>query len=215
MKSRKIGLTETMLRRAMFKCLTEYAGYQVLFISQSDDFSVRLMKRFQELFHHAPTWIADMVTHELTDYTRLSNGCEVYARPSTNASIRGFERVKGLYLDEVAHFIQRNDERIYAAVRPNIINTRGDIMAISTPNGQRGMFFRLFQGDDTFRKWTLPYYVAPGLIDPEDIEKERAAMGPVMFAQEYEVSFNPNLNAAIPEEYIDRNVNWEEGSETL
>lgn len=50
-KSRKIGLTETLLRRIAWKCLLPaseggYAGYQVLMVSQSGDFSVRLMTRF-------------------------------------------------------------------------------------------------------------------------------------------------------------------------
>src|SRR6185437_15538109 len=150
---------------------------------------IRLMSRFQQLFHDAPAWISLLVDKELTDYTRLTNGCEVFARASTNASTRGFDRVKHVVLDEVAHFVSREDDRIYAAIRPNLIATGGSLDEVSTPNGQRGMFFRQ-RSDPTFRHLEIPWTCAPSLLDPQEIAKERQSLGPTMFAQEYECSFN-------------------------
>jgi len=44
--------------------------------------------------------------------------------------------------------------------------------------------------------------VAPGLIDPEEIEQEKIALGP-SFCQEYECNFLNVQNAAVPPELID------------
>lgn len=107
-----------------------------------------------------------------------------------------------MYLDEAAHFVQLNDENIYAALRPSIVNTQGDFVIVSTPRGQRGFFYKLYRDDDSFRKFVLPYHVAPGLIEPERIEEEKKALGP-LFSQEYEAAFLSTLSAAIPEPYVD------------
>ena len=47
--------------------------------------------------------------------------------------------------------------------------------------------------------------MAPGLIDPEMVEKEKASLGP-LFAQEYECAFLSIQNAAIPQDLIERSL---------
>jgi hypothetical protein len=118
---------------------------------------------------------------------------------------RGFPRVKAVYLDEAAHFIQLHDENIYTALRPSIVNTQGDFVIVSTPRGQRGFFHKLYISDDTFRKFVLPYHVAPGLIDPKAINEEKASLGP-LFAQEYKCAFLSTQSAAIPPELIENSL---------
>ena len=189
-----------MLRRAAYKCLNDYAGHQVLFISQTEEFSKLMMRRFQNLFLN--TEFEDLLEDRLSDYTCFSNGCEVYSRPSSAQSLRSFDRVKGVYLDEAAHFVRLDDEEIYAAVRPNLINTKGDFVIVSTPRGQRGFFHKLFRDDDSFRKFVLPYSVAPALISPDEIEKEKQRLGS-LFSQEYECKFVGSHLAAIEPELIE------------
>ncbi|MBM3898208.1 MAG: hypothetical protein FJ358_06780 [Thaumarchaeota archaeon] len=92
-----------------------------------------------------------------SDNLVLKNGCEIFSLPSTAQSLRGFDRVKAVYLDEAAHFIRLNDETIYTALRPTLINTQGDFVLVSTPNGQRGFFYRLYSNDDSVRKFILPF----------------------------------------------------------
>jgi hypothetical protein len=198
-KARKIGITEAIIRRAAYLALSRYAGYQVLFVSQREDHSAMMMRRLQSLFRDSP--YERLVEKATAEYLRLQNGCEIYSLPSTAQSLRGFPRVKAVYLDEAAHFVRLNDETIYAALRPSLINTQGDFVIVSTPRGQRGFFYQLYRDDDTFRKFLLPYHVAPGLISPDRIAEEKRALGP-FFAQEYECAFLSAQNAAIPPELI-------------
>lgn len=200
-KSRKIGISEVALRRFAQRSFTSYAGYQVLFVSQSEEFAIRLMRRFQNLLDFSP--LRDEVVLSTQCYTRLKNGCELFSRPTSAKALRSFDRCKAILMDEAAHFSRKDDYELYAAVRPSIVNTRGDIMIISTPNGRRGFFPAIFFGDDTFRKFTLPYTVAPDLIDPEELERDRKSLGN-LFAQEYLCSFESAGMAAIEGDLISK-----------
>lgn len=201
-KSRKIGITETIIRRAAYLALSRYAGYQVLFVSQRKDHSTMTMSRLQALLRDSP--YEPLVDKATSDYLRLQNGCEIYSLPSTAQSLRGFPRVKAVYLDEAAHFVRLHDETIYTALRPSLINTQGDFVIVSTPRGQRGFFYQLSR-EDTFRKFVLSYHVAPGLIGPDRIAEEKRALGP-FFAQEYECAFLSGQNAAIPPDLIEQSL---------
>lgn len=202
-KSRKIGITEAIIRRAACLSLSRYVGFQVLFVSQREDNSEMMMSRLQGLFWNSP--YENLIAKATSDYLRLQNGCEIYSLPSTAQSLRGFPRVKAVYLDEAAHFVQLNDENIYAALRPSIVNTQGDFVIVSTPRGQRGFFYKLYRDDDSFRKFVLPYHVAPGLIEPATVEAERATLGP-LFAQEYECAFLSSENAAFPPGLVEQSL---------
>ena len=200
-KSRKIGISEAIIRRVAQLSLSKYSGFEVLLVCQREENSRMLMNRLQELFWNSP--FEGMVAKSNSDYLRLSNGCEIYSLPSTAQSLRGFPRVKGVYLDEAAHFVQLNDSNIYAALRPSLINTGGDFVIISTPRGQRGFFYKIYRDDQGFRKFVLPYTVAPGLIDPSAIEDERIALGP-LFPQEYEAKFIVSQMSALGEDLVER-----------
>jgi hypothetical protein len=192
-KSRKIGISEVAIRRFAQRCFTSYAGYQVLFVSQSEEFAIRLMRRFQALLMDSP--LGEEIEESNQTYTRFRNGCEAFSRPTSAKALRSFERCKAILLDEAAHFGRTDDYELYAAVRPSIINTQGDIMIVSTPNGRRGFFSSIYFGDDSFRKFELPYTVAPDLIDPSELERDRKSLGN-LFAQEYMCSFeSPGLAA--------------------
>jgi len=198
-KSRKIGITEAIIRRVAQLALSHYAGFQVLLVSQREDNSEMMMDRLQNLFWQSP--YAALVSKANKGYLKLSNGCEIFSLPSTAQSLRGFPRVKAVYLDEAAHFIQLKDENIYAALRPSIVNTQGDFVIVSTPRGQRGFFYKLYCEDNDFRKFVFPYTIAQGLISNESIEEERRALGP-LFAQEYEAVFLSSMSAAFPEDFL-------------
>jgi hypothetical protein len=201
-KSRKIGISEVAIRRFAQRCFTHYAGYQVLFVSQSEEFAIHLMGRFQNLLEYSP--LCDEIESSSQSYTKLRNGCEIFSRPTAARALRSFDRVKGILMDEAAHFSAIEDYALYAAVKPSVINTQGDIMIVSTPNGRRGFFASIYYSDDTFRKFTLPYHVAPGLIDPIELERDRKSLGN-LFAQEYECDFNASGSAAIEGNLISAN----------
>lgn len=146
-------------------------------------------------------------------YTKLDNGTEIFSRPTTAKGLRSYDRCKAFLWDEAAHSGFVDDFKLYGAVRPGIINTQGDVMLVSTPNGRRGVFASIFFNDDTFRKFVLPYSVAPGLIDPQELERDRKTLGDALFAQEYECSFEAAGAQAIEEKFIAQSENLDSAQE--
>jgi hypothetical protein len=125
----------------------------------------------------------------------LTNGSRIIALPGKEVTIRGFSGAALLVIDEAA----RVADALYYAVRPMLAISRGRLIALSTPFGQRGFFYEEWawvKPDGTPRPpegdpWSRTEIKAGDCprITPEFLEEERAALGPRWFAQEYETSF--------------------------
>ncbi len=201
-KARKIGVSEIILRIIASRCFSDYAGYQVMLVAGNRvQHAQRLMRRFQNLF--------DKISHEVADKTAdrmiLRNGTEVMAMPSNDTALRGPERVKCIFLDEAAHFNIINDQDVYTALEPNLANTDGDFIIVSTPNGKRGMFYDLWTDrENRFYKLTLPYTVSLGLLlDKKTIERKKKDRT-IDFEQEYMCQFTSPKGAFITEDLIEQ-----------
>jgi len=67
----------------------------------------------------------------------LANGSRVVSLPGREHTLRSFSGVNLLVLDEAA----RIPDVLYRSVRPMLAVSRGRLVALSTPFGQRGWFF--------------------------------------------------------------------------
>ena len=116
-----------------------------------------------------------------------ANGARVITLPSDEDTMRGTSSVDLLIFDEAA----RIPDDSYLAALPFITVSRGRRIAMSTPKGQRGWWWRAGAGEDgeKWRTWEVPWRRCPRL-DPEMISAIRKSMGPTRFAQEYECKFN-------------------------
>jgi hypothetical protein len=131
----------------------------------------------------------------------LSNGSRVLCLPGREETIRSFGGVDLLVLDEAARI--RDD--LYRSVRPMLAVSRGRLVALSTPFGQRGWFYHEWAGDGPWRRFRITWRDCPR-ITPEFIEEERRALGEHWVAQEYETAFTaleglvyPDFAAAVIE----------------
>lgn len=127
----------------------------------------------------------------------LRGGSRVIALPAKEGTIRGYS-AHLVVLDEAAWI----PDDLYAAVRPMLAATRGRLVAISTPFGTRGWFWREWVEGEGWERVMVTAYDVPHL-DPAFLEEERRALGEWRFRQEYLCEFLSS-GGAIPEEDVER-----------
>lgn len=205
-KSRKIGATETALRSVAKNCFERYAGYDIMFVAgnrqrQAD----RLLTRFDKLFWNGFTdlnstkWsYADIITKKFSSSLEFFNGTTIHTFPAVPEALRGSENVICVLLDEAAHFKLLDDRVVYDALEPNIANTEGDFICISTPNGRRGFFYDLWHEENEYYKLAQPYTVSYGLLLSESYINSKKNDLRIDFEQEFNCQFTTSQNAAFP-----------------
>lgn len=209
-KSRKIGATDTALRSIARNCFERYAGYDIMFVAgnrqrQAD----RLLTRFDKLFWHGFTdlggikWTySDIITKKASSNLEFFNGTTIHTFPAVPEALRGSENVICVFLDEAAHFKLTDDRVIYDALEPNIANTEGDFICISTPNGRRGFFYDLWNEENEYYKLAQPYTVSYGLLLSEEYIERRKNDARIDFEQEFNCQFTTSRKSAFSEELI-------------
>lgn len=117
---------------------------------------------------------------------RLANGSEVYALPGHPDTVRGYSP-NLLLIDEAAY----TSDALYTACLPMLAATNGDLICISTPNGQQGWFWQEWSGRGAqgWMRIEVPY-TEISRITPEFIVGQKASMSRERFAAEYECKFN-------------------------
>ena len=114
----------------------------------------------------------------------LPNGSRIVSLPHVEATTLGFSAVSMLIVDEAS----RVSDEVYAALRPTLAVSRGDLILVSTPNGRRGFFYREMTGGtgDWFRH-TGPATTCPRI--PPDFLEEEKARGENAYRQNYLCEF--------------------------
>jgi len=136
---------------------------------------------------------------------QLANGSRILSLPGGNegATIRGFSRPDIIIEDEAG----RCSDELYHALRPMLAaNPRGRLILASTPWGQRGHFYKIWTELEGWQK--VRVIASENLrIDPRFLEEEKKALGPWIFAQEYEGEFVANETQLIDIDMIKRALN--------
>ncbi len=129
--------------------------------------------------------------------TRLSlelvNGSRILCLPGKDQNIRGFSP-ELLIIDEAACVA----DDLYKSVRPMLAVSRGRLIAMSTPFGQRGWFFEEWQGQGLWLKIKVPWSDCPR-VSREFIAEERRALGDAWVDQEYECLFTAREGLVYPD----------------
>jgi hypothetical protein len=129
----------------------------------------------------------------------LPNGARVVALPARDATTRGFSAVSLLILDEAA----RLPDDVYFAFRPVLAVSAGQLLALSTPAGQRGFFFEA--AHDPSGLWQarfVPAHECPR-IPASFLDEERRALSDWWFRQEYLCEFVPLAAGLFPPRALD------------
>ena len=136
----------------------------------------------------------------------LPNGSRIVGLPGTEATDRGFSGVRLLLVDEAA----RVDDDLYLAMRPVLAVSGGDSWLISTPFGARGFFFHRawVEGGPGWNRIRVPATDCPRIL-PENLARDRIAMGDRWFRQEYLCEFAATEETLFPEELIRKAINYD------
>lgn len=188
LKARQVGASTAVSLAALHRAL--YHPHSLVLIvcpaqRQAQELHHVVMANYRRLGRPVPS------TGESALALQLENGSRIVALPSTE-NIRGYAGVSLLILDEAA----RVDDSVLATVRPMVAVSGGRIIALSTPAGPSGWFWRAWEGrtaDDGHRPeaWQKIKVRAEDCprLTPEFLASERAAMGSWLWKQEYGCEF--------------------------
>ncbi len=131
----------------------------------------------------------------------LENGSRIITLPGTEKTIRGFSGVSLLIVDEAA----RVEDELYFALRPMLAVSGGTLIMLSTPYGQRGIFYEEWTSGGS-REWQRFRVSADQVprISSEFLSEERRALGSRWFEQEYLCVFGELEGAVFSRDAIER-----------
>jgi hypothetical protein len=131
------------------------------------------------------------VTQESATRIEFENGSRILSLPGGERTVRGYAGVDLIILDEAS----RIEDELYYTIRPMVAVSGGRMLAMSTPFGKRGWFWEEWNGGIGWKRYEITAWECPR-ISHEFLEEERATLGDLWFAQEYECAFldaNTNL----------------------
>jgi hypothetical protein len=146
---------------------------------------------------------------QLSEDTKLSltlaNGSRVLSLPGGNdgATIRGFSSPAIIIEDEAA----RCSDDLYFALRPMLAsNPGGRLILASTPFGQRGHFYQAWKTETGWTRIAVRASENPR-ISAAYLAEEKVAIGPWMYAQEFECEFVQTESQLLGVDMIQRALN--------
>jgi hypothetical protein len=134
--------------------------------------------------------------HELV----LPNGSRIVCLPSSADTIRGFSAADEILFDEAAMV----EDQVFGAVEPMMMRSRGGLVYMSTPKGQRGHFHSVWSSGKNWERFDVDYreVLSYGHFSQEDLDDFRQEHGEWMFRQEFGCEFLSTLDAVFPLEQI-------------
>ena len=181
-------------------CALNTAIYQapatVVLISPSLRQSVELYRTFHAMWSRLPGRPA--AQYETLSRLELENGSRIISLPGSEKTVRGLASVDLIVIDEAA----RVDDDLIAATRPMLAVSNGSLFALTTPAGKRGWFYEQWLRGIGWQRISIKSTECRR-IDPEFLQQEREALGPLLFGQEYLCEFHDPEGAAFLTELID------------
>ena len=135
----------------------------------------------------------------------FDNDSRIFGAASGSSSIRG-KSIALLYLDEMAFLAQ--DEEFWTSTMPVVSSGKDSrIVITSTPNGQRGVFYRVYQdavsGKNGYAHLTVTWHDHPKR-DATWANATMAEIGVSRFKQEFECDFMGSAGTLIPADILGR-----------
>jgi hypothetical protein len=179
--SRQAGKSTTSAAMASYEAIFN-PGALILIVSKA-------FRQAEELFRIVRTCITSLIhpseiERENQTTLELTNGSRVISLPGKEESIRSFSSVSLLIIDEAAQV----SDALYATVRPMLAVSQGKILALTTPYGKRGWFFKAWAGDTDWYKVKITADDCPRITE-EFIEREMEEVGEWWVKQEYFCEF--------------------------
>lgn len=144
------------------------------------------LRQSAELLHTVSLINEGRLAVDQESATRLEfeNGSRILSLPGSEKTTRGYAGVKLLIIDEAS----RVDDELYYSVRPMLAVSGGRLVAMSTPFGKRGWFYKEWSEGIGWMRQKITAWECPR-ITREFLEEERKTLGDLWFSQEYECNF--------------------------
>lgn len=179
--SRQVGKSTSVAYKAVHKAVYT-PNALVLIIAPGQRQAEEFLKTAKGIYRASGRPVA--TTADSATTLELANGSRVVALPGTEGTTRGFAGAKLLIIDEAA----RVDDDVFAGVLP-MVASDGTVAVLSTPWGQRGFFWELW--DDPANGWErhrVTVYES-AQWDEDRIAEMRVSVGSFTFASDYEAQF--------------------------
>jgi hypothetical protein len=159
----------------------------ILVVSPSLRQSGELFRKVSSFYHQLGE-DAEQATMESALRLEMKSGSRIISLPASEGTIRGYSSAALIIVDEGA----RVSDELMAAVRPTLATTRGKLIAMSTPWGKRGWWYKEWAfGGDTWRRFMLRADDCPR-ISRDFLAEERRSLGEFLYSQEYQCQFLDN-----------------------
>jgi hypothetical protein len=191
--SRQAGKSTVVSALALHTALFR-PGSLVLLVSKSQRQSHELFRKVLQLYNAAGRPVPTVQDNQTLSRLELANGSRVVGLPGNEATIRSFSSVALLILDEAA----RIADDLYGSVRPMLAASQGRLVALSTPFGQRGWFYREWHHNEAFRKVLVPWDQCPR-ISAGFVAQEEESLGKAWVDQEYRCLFTATEGLVYPD----------------
>lgn len=186
--TRQGGKSTTAAAKALHVALYE-PGSLVLLAGPS-------LRQAQELFYK--TVYLHRVTNEVVATENLSalrlelaNRSRIIALPGTEATIRGYSGPRLVILDEAAWI----PDTLFYALTPMLAVSGGQLIAMTTPGGKRGWFYREWtDGQQDYTRVKVTAAECPRITD-EFLKRERRRMPAPVYESEYFCSFTDAIDS--------------------
>src|SRR5262249_27489763 len=189
--ARQAGKTTLVAFLGLMEALLGYKT-NIFVVSRSMRQSREMFNRMIHYFKRMRKMSLERMTADVLELTNLS---KIVCVPFLDYTIRGFSAIDLLVIDEAA----RVPDELYKAVRPMLAVSKGRLIALSTPYGQRGWFWDAWaRGGDDWQRVQIRADQCPR-IDADFLEQERRALGESWFRQEYCCSFESVAGLVYPD----------------
>lgn len=179
--SRQVGKSTVASIAALHSALFQ-PGALVLIAAPSQRQSIELFRKITGFYRALGRPVA--AEAENTMSLALENGSRIVTLPGDERTVRGFAAAHLLVIDEAS----RVEDDFFESVRPMLAVSGGRLLALSTPFGQRGWFWK---AATSARGWEVVRVTAEQCprITADFLAEERETLGDWTFRQEYECEF--------------------------
>ncbi len=212
---RQVGKTTTFAAKAAIRMMEQRECRIIVGSLTEDQAQLIIIMTLAYLEQHNRTWICKGTKKPTKSKIQLTNGSSMLARPVGIAgdAFRGFTG-DVLIADEGS----RMPELMWAAAKPTLLTTGGEIWMCSTPYGKQGYFYECFLNKN--KRFTVFHINSEEVIENRPIsdiwtkerregalrllEEEKKDMSQLQYAQEFLAMFVDDLRQFFSDELIAR-----------
>lgn len=215
---RQAGKTTMTAIDALHKALF-HKEFQVVVFSRNENQSKKLLSMIREFIMRGDRhmkgslksgrgeFFSEQIDHSKPNNTQqlsFRNGSSIISLPATDGA-RGYT-ANHVILDE-ASFME--DEVYESVIEPMVTHSGGSMTLLSTPNGQKGFFYEIFDPNGSGRHEEYSKYWFPSTICPEPnvqafVELKKATADALTFNQEYMAEFTSSKSTYFKEDQLQR-----------